>query len=97
GRIPNINFNVNPSGVDFLPNDRFVIANPQTNKVVEVDLNGKVLWEASVQQPIGVSRLPNGHTLVSCTNAGRSIELDRTGKVVWEYKDNIRPIMTRRR
>jgi hypothetical protein len=83
--------------VEFLANDRVLAAHFQQGKVVEMDLNGKVLWEASIASPNGVSRLPNGNTLVSCMNAGRAVELDRTGKVVWEYKDNIRPALTRRR
>jgi HEAT repeat protein len=84
-------------GVAALPQDRLLVAEYQTNRVVERDLAGKVVWEAAVTSPIAVSRLPNGHTLVGGHNPQRVSELDRTGKVVWEYKENVWPCTVRRR
>jgi PQQ-like domain len=97
GRIPSFPFTVNPCSIEVLPNDRVLVAQFNQNKVTEVDLNGKVLWEATVQMPMSVSRLPNGNTLVGSTNLQRVTELDRTGKAVWEFKDNMRAFRARRR
>jgi HEAT repeat protein len=80
-----------------LPNDRLLIADYHGNRVVERDLAGKVLWEASAPGVVGVSRLPNGHTLVAAHNPQRISELDRKGKVVWEFKEGVWPYGARRR
>jgi outer membrane protein assembly factor BamB len=98
GHLGAFPFTVQPHGVDILPNDRVLVAQWQMNKVTELDLAGKVLWEASAQGPLSVSRLPNGNTLVASNNFMRVSELDRTGKVVWEYKENnIHPFTAHRR
>ena len=96
-RIGPFPFQVVSPGIDFLPNDRILVANYQQAKVQEMDLTGKVLWEASMQGPQGIHRLPNGNTLVCSQNFSKAVELDRSGKVVWECKEAIRPISIRRR
>jgi HEAT repeat protein len=98
GHLGAFPFTVNPRGAEILPNDHVVVAAWNMNKVSELDLAGKVVWEAAVQGPMSVSRLPNGNTLVASNNFMRVSELDRTGKVVWEYKqNNIHPFSARRR
>ena len=80
------------NGMDALPNGRVLIAQINNNKVVEYDGDGKIVWEATVQQPTSAVRLPNGNTLVACQGPGQLVELDRGGKVVWEHKtSNGRP------
>src|SRR5262249_32099526 len=69
-------------GLEELPQDRFLVANSGTGKVIEVDAKGKVLWEATVASACGVARLPSGNTLVA--TQGKVVEVDRGGKVVWE-------------
>jgi HEAT repeat protein/outer membrane protein assembly factor BamB len=69
-------------GVEDLPGDRFLLASSGAGRVIEVDKNGKVLWEARVPGACGVTRLPNGHTLVA--TRGKVLELDRAGHTVWE-------------
>jgi hypothetical protein len=69
-------------GIQDLPGDRFLAANSQTGKVVEVDATGKVLWEVDMPRACGVARLPNGHTLAS---GGTSVvEFDEKKTKVWE-------------
>lgn len=68
-----------------------------TNRVAEYDAEGKVVWQADVQQPTTVVRLPNGNTLVGSLNTGRIVELDRAGKVVWEQRGEGRVARVRRR
>jgi hypothetical protein len=65
-----------------LPGQRVLVAEEQTSRVVEYDLNGKNLWEKNindgVQQPIVVQRGRDGHTFVGCRNF--VMEFDRDGK-----------------
>ena len=63
---------------------RFLLANSETGRVIEVDAKGKLFWEATVAGATGVERQPGGTTLVA-TNE-RVVELDRRGKVIWEKK-----------
>src|SRR5262249_51438725 len=100
-RVGNFPFQINPSAVDFLPNDRLLVAQFNQSKVTEVDVTGRVLWETTVPMPMSAGRLANGNTLVVSNvvqnNMQRVAELDRNGKTVWEYKDNVRPWRARRR
>jgi HEAT repeat protein len=90
--------NVNYYGcLEVLPNGRILVAQYNTNKIVEYNADGKSVWEATVQWPTSVSRLPNGHTLVACGDNQLVLELDRRGKKVWEHKTNGRPWRVRRR
>jgi HEAT repeat protein len=70
------------SNIDVLPNGRILAPQYNNNKVAEYDLDGKVVWEATIQQPTCVQRLPNGHTLVGSMYTGQMTELDRQGKVL---------------
>jgi HEAT repeat protein len=86
----------NQASVEVLPHDRVLMAQAGQSRVIEIDLAGKVVWEAAVTMPMGVSRLPNGHTLVCSQNQQRVIELDRAGKVVWECASSVHPWRVRR-
>jgi HEAT repeat protein len=76
----------NYCAMDVLPNGRVLVPQQPQNKIVEYSPEGKVVWEATVQQPTAVSRLPNGNTLVACRDTQQVYELDAKGKVVWERK-----------
>ncbi len=67
-----------------LPDDHFIVTSVKLGNVVEVNAEGKVLWQAIVPGACGVCRLPNGHTLVG-TNK-RVVELNDKGEVIWEMK-----------
>jgi HEAT repeat protein len=70
---------------DLLPKGGALVPLSWQNKVMEYDAEGKVVWEAAVQQPLSACRLPNGHTLVSSQQwPAKIIELDRDGKQVAE-------------
>jgi HEAT repeat protein len=71
--------------LEVLPHGRILVASLMVNKVTEHDLEGKVVWEATVVRPTHATRLPNGNTLVSRENPGQVLELDRNGTQVWEY------------
>ena len=70
------------SNIDVLSNGRILAPQYSNNKVAEYDSDGKVVWEATIQQPTCVQRLPNRHTLVGSMYTGQMTELDRQGKVL---------------
>jgi outer membrane protein assembly factor BamB len=73
-----------PYSVEALSGGRFLIANYNQNKVLEVDAAGKTIWQFAVSGAYHATRLPNGNTLVS-SHAGRKVlEINRDGKTIWE-------------
>jgi HEAT repeat protein len=74
------------SGLDLLSNGHILITQPDRNKVVEYDAEGKLIVEVDAPLATTASALPNGHFLVASHQAQRAFEVDRTGKVVWEHK-----------
>lgn len=68
------------------------MSEPRSPKVVEVDLEGNILWK---YEPMNIGRgaildaayLDNGHILLTITDYGIQ-EVDRSGSVVWEHRDS---------
>ncbi|MBY0525087.1 MAG: PQQ-binding-like beta-propeller repeat protein [Gemmataceae bacterium] len=69
----------------------------QQEKVVELDGEGKVLWECTFANANSVMRMPNGNTLASSYTTRRVAEFDRGGKLVWEQKLEGGPLQAHRR
>ena len=85
-------------GIDLLPNGGVLIPMMSSNRMIEIDADGKTTWEAPAPQPVAGTRLPNGNVLVANYAAQRVFEIDRKGKVVWEYTDQgSQPFRARRR
>jgi HEAT repeat protein len=85
------------TSVELLPGDRFLVAVRGAGQVVEIDAQGKILWQVAVQEPMSVARLPNGNTLVACYNQNcKVVEFDQAKKEVWTFKVNARPFCIRR-
>lgn len=81
-----------------VPNGNILVGQYSARKVIEVDREGKRVWEATVDWPSLATRLANGHTLVACSNHQKVVELDRAGKVVREIvHTNMRPFKAERR
>ncbi len=76
--------------LDVLPDGHVLIPERAHNRVVEHDGDGKVVWEATVEEPVAAVRLPNGNTLVTSMTQNRAVEIDRAGKEVWQYKADTR-------
>jgi hypothetical protein len=72
--------------VEMLPNGHVVMPLKDENKVVEYDLQGRVVWQAAFPDPVAAIRLRNGHTLITAYQSQRAVEVDQTGKEVWQYK-----------
>jgi HEAT repeat protein len=72
-----------PLDVQYLPNDRILVAEYHASRVTERDLNGTVKWQRPVSGPLAAQRLPNGHTfLVTDTQLS---EIDRKGNEVFSF------------
>ena len=70
-----------------LPNGHVLYTVAPEHKVVEVDAQGKRVWECcdKLEHPLSAQRLANGNTLIGDAKAGRVIEVDKMGKTVWQY------------
>ncbi len=74
------------AGVDVAPDGRILFPLYSQNKVVELDAEGKRIWEAEVRTPGSVCRLPGGKVLVASRLNPLVQELDRSGKPVWTHQ-----------
>ena len=83
--------------VEALPDGHVLIPVYATNKVVEVDADGKTVWEITTRQPTSAVRLPNGHTLVVSRLARTVLELDHDGKEVKSWLVEGRPFRATQR
>ncbi len=72
--------------IDLTPAGNVLIPDLENHRVVERDMDGKVVRELSVEEPITALALPNGHILVTSMSQKCAFELDRAGKEVWEYR-----------
>ena len=79
------------TNIEALPNGHVLVPLYSSNRVVEIDADGKTVWEATTRQPTCVSRPPNGHTLVGSRLAMTVVDLDRGGKEVKTTKTEGRP------
>ena len=79
------------TNIDALPNGHVLVPLYSTNRVVEIDADGKTVWQATTPQPTCVARLPNGHTLVGSRLDMSIVDLDRDGKEVKRIKADGRP------
>jgi HEAT repeat protein len=91
-QVANFGVEVNTVGgrIDLTPAGNVLIPELHNHRVVERDMDGKVVRTLAVQQPIAAVALPNGHVLVTSMSQNRAVEFDRTGKEVWEYRRDTR-------
>ncbi|UCF50057.1 MAG: aryl-sulfate sulfotransferase [Thermoplasmatales archaeon] len=74
-------------------NSTTLIADFIIGQIIEVDINGTIVWEYNeASTPIDVERLNNGNTLiVESYGQERVFEIDNDGNVIWEYKGEVFP------
>ncbi len=85
-------------GLDVLPNGGVLLPLFGSNRVLEIDAEGKTVFEVGAPQAVAATRLPNGHVLVASHTTQRVYEIDRKGQVVWEHQDpGSQPFRARRR
>ncbi|KYK30504.1 MAG: hypothetical protein AYK22_03695 [Thermoplasmatales archaeon SG8-52-3] len=62
-------------------------ANDSFSRVIEVDINGIIVWEKTgLVAPMDAERLPNGNTLITEFGSNAVKEFDPLGNVVWQKK-----------
>lgn len=62
----------------------FLIPN-MNGKVVEIDANGKEIWQITTPSAWAAVRLKNGNTLISGDSKGFVREVNSKGETVWEF------------
>jgi predicted Rdx family selenoprotein len=70
-----------------LPGNRWLLSgntNVKSPYLLEIDAQGKKLWESSPIEACGVEQLPTGNFLLACPQ--KVVEVNRDGKIVWEIK-----------
>ena len=80
-----------------LKNGNTLVTLTQGNRVVELDSNGKIVWEINnslyesnpLADPCGAQRLPNGNTVIASYGAKKDkikiFEVDRNKNIVWTH------------
>jgi hypothetical protein len=61
-----------------------LVGHMSEGKVVEYDLEGKVVWQAAAKNPWSAVRLSNGNTLIAGDAAKYVREINPKGETVWE-------------
>lgn len=81
----------NPQDAVLLDNGQVLIADTGNGRLLQVNTNGKVVWDSSSQGgfnldlPVSISIVGNGNYLVTDAGLNRVFELNKQGKVVWSY------------
>ena len=89
-----------PNDADFIDDNRILITDRDNHRVIEIDLNGNILWQfgetgvpgndlSHLKFPHNADRLPNGNTIICDSENNRILEVDPSGKVVWIYEDGL--------
>ncbi|SRR6266702_3426842 len=65
--------------------DTLLVPHLSEGKVVEYDLNGKVVWSVPANSPWQAVRLTNGNTLISGDRSRYAREVNPKGETVWEF------------
>lgn len=78
------------------PNDAYELADGSlficdrnTNRALQVDRQGQVLWQYSegIKHPHNAHPLPNGNVMISDSDRNQILEVNRERQVVWSYGD----------
>jgi HEAT repeat protein len=68
------------NSLQVLPTGRLLVSNYGQGRVVELDDEGKVMWEYKIPRPSDAFRLPGGRTLI--TTAEQIVEVDLQGQQI---------------
>ena len=68
------------NSLQVLPSGRLLTANYGQGRVIELDEQGRVMWEHKIARPSDAYRLPGGRTLI--TTAEQIVEIDLQGREI---------------
>jgi hypothetical protein len=69
-----------------LAGGRCLLASHGSGKVLEIDENGKVVWEYALLGAFHATRLPNGNTLMTSHSGNKVLEVTAAKELIWERK-----------
>ena len=89
-----------PNDADFIDDNRILITDRDNHRVIEIDLNGNILWQfgetgvpgndlSHLKFPHNADRLPNGNTIICDSENNRILEVDSSGRVVWIFEGGL--------
>ena len=89
-----------PNDADFISDDRILITDRNNHRVIEIDLNGNIIWQfgetgvpgsddSHLKFPHNADRLSNGNTIICDSENDRIIEVDPSGNIVWVYQGGL--------
>jgi HEAT repeat protein len=85
-----VNMATSGGRLDVLPNGHVLVPIKESDRVVEFDSNGRIVWQAQFNKPVAAVRLSNGNTLMTSYDESRAAEIDPSGKEVWQYNAGLR-------
>ena len=77
-------------GHEFDWDSHTLITDNGNNRVIEIDTNGLIIWQITVNDPFDAERLANGNTLIverNYPNPSRVIEVEEDGTIRRETED----------
>ncbi len=72
-----------PLDAQWLPGNRVLVTERNSNRITERNQKGDLLWERKVLVPLMAQRLPNGNTFIATES--QLLEVDRDGQEVFSY------------
>ena len=81
GLTADLTFPIRDAGPRF---GRTLICDRTTNTLVEMDAEGKEIWQTGVSRPYGCHALPNGHRLVASYTGRFVAEYSAAGEEIWK-------------
>jgi hypothetical protein len=82
-----------PRDLDWVDEDRLLIADSRNHRILIANRKGKVEWEyvtEKLSQPYDADYLPNGNILFSDQRHFRIVELNPGGNIVWSFSNFFR-------
>ncbi|MBC7542265.1 MAG: hypothetical protein H7338_06005 [Candidatus Sericytochromatia bacterium] len=92
---------INP--LSFLPPGHLLLADPERQRLVELDKKGAIFWQLQgdtlhaelrdlLKWPIDGLRLANGNTIILDMLTGRVFEVTKGGRPHWEWPQSVAPL-----
>jgi len=77
-----------PRDMDWVDDERFLVADSRNHRVLILNRNGRIEWEyvtERLSQPYDADYMSNGNVLFSDQRHFRVVEVDRGGNIVWSF------------
>ncbi len=85
-----------PTAAIQLRNFNILITDQANNRIIEVNLFKKIVWQygptsgpGALNSPNSAELLTNSHILIADEGNNRAIEIDRAGRIIWQYSEGV--------